>query len=126
MNRRDLYDPDMAALAAAWMAELRSGSADQPVSMQVTVMNFFAEPADQWVFLQAAVDLAESDDELREIAVGPFEHLLGFHGEHFIDLVEIVAAGDPKFARMITNSWRHAMSDDVWKRVQAIKEAAGG
>ena len=126
MNRRDLYDPDMAALAAAWMAELRSGSADQPVAGQVTMMNFFAPPVEQWAFLQAAVDLAESDDELLEIAVGPFEHLLGFHGEAYIGLVESVAAGNPKFARMTTNSWRHAMSDDVWRRVQAIQKKAGG
>jgi hypothetical protein len=83
VNRRDLYDPDMAALAAAWMAELRSGAADQPVAMQVTMMNFFAPPATQWEFLQAAVDLAGSDYELLEIAVGPFKHLLGFHGEAY-------------------------------------------
>ena len=126
MNRRDLYDPDMAALAAAWMAELRIGSDEAPVAMQVTMMNFLAPPADQWAFLLAAVDLAESDDELCEIAVGPFEHLLGFHGEAYIDLVESVAAGDPKFARMTKDSWRHLMSDDVWRRVQAIQKKAGG
>ncbi len=115
----------MAALAALWLEEIRSGRepADDDARMAVVLMNFTA-PADvQWKFLQAAVDLAESDDELGTIAAGPFEHLLGHHGADYIELVEARCRDDARFARMTTGAWRHMMSDDVWSRVQAIQAA---
>ncbi|HEX8257794.1 MAG TPA: hypothetical protein VF589_09175 [Allosphingosinicella sp.] len=77
----------------------------------------------QWAFLKAAVDCAETNGELRAVAAGPFEHLLGSHGEHYIAQVESRCREDGKFARMTTAAWRHRMGDDVWRRVQAIQAA---
>jgi hypothetical protein len=49
------------------------------------------------------------------------EHLLGKHGEQYIDEVERRAAADPKFARMLSGVWKYVMSDEVWARVEALK-----
>ena len=88
------------------------------------MMNFFAPADTQWAFLELAVELAENDEQMCAIAAGPFEHLLGHHGEKYIGPVEEKAARDPKFAAMIRDSWRHMMSDEVWARVQAIQAKA--
>ena len=104
---------------------MRSGSEEAPVAVEVTLMNFFAAPAQQWEFLEKAVELAENHAQLVAIAAGPFEHLLGHHGDEYIGLVEEKATSDPKFAAMIRDSWRYMMSDEVWARVQAIQARVG-
>jgi hypothetical protein len=48
-----------------------------------------------------------SDEKLGHIAAGPVEHLLGKHGEQYIENVEQRAEADPKF--------------EVWARVEALK-----
>jgi hypothetical protein len=69
------------------------------------------------------VDGADTDNELYAVAAGPFEHLLGTHGEHYIALVECRCHDDAKFARMTTAAYQHLMSEEVWSRVQAIQAA---
>ena len=128
--------------ARAWLAELRDSPVDPgtdlpqmavlmsyaaeldpewDLSMMVVMMNFTAAADDQWQFIRGAVAYAGSDDELGQIAAGPLEHLLGWHGEKFITQVEQQAGADPKFARMLTGAWKYRMSDEVWARVQAIQ-----
>jgi hypothetical protein len=115
---------DVAGFAADWLQEIRSGLevSDGFVS-KVVLMGVTAPPGIKWTFLQAAVDRAGTDDELRSIAAGPFENLLGHHGEQYIDLVEAHCRENVKFARMTTAAWRHMMSDDVWTRVETIQSA---
>ena len=124
---------DWDAFAKAWLAELRMDSSPPEsddesdeddwasVGEAVTFMNFTAGPDQQWQFICSAVAQADSDDELGHIAAGPVEHLLGWHGEGFIARVEAQAAGDGKFARMLTGVWKHTMTDEVWARVQAVQ-----
>lgn len=54
------------------------------------------------LFIQAAVEQARSDDELGAIAAGPLEHLLGHHGDRYIDAVEQLASISTPFARILT------------------------
>jgi hypothetical protein len=49
------------------------------------------------------------------------EHLLGKHGERYIEKVEQRAEVDPMFARMLVGVWKYMMTDEVWARVQALK-----
>jgi len=122
------WPEDLDAFARSWMAELRTGSEPRlgDFGDKVVTMNFLAPPETQWRFLLAAVAAAEAEDELIAIAAGPFEHLLGFHGEAYIEAVEARSQADPKFAHMTLGSWRHRMSDEVWARVQAIQASAAG
>jgi len=106
-----------------WLAEIRGGLSgdDAEAGQAVVSMNFTASAELQWRFILKAVALAESDDELSHIAAGPVEHLLGWHGEDYIDPVERQAAADPKFARAMTGVWRYKMSDEIWSRVERLK-----
>jgi hypothetical protein len=92
----------------------------RPVGQSVVMMNFTARPEHQWQFILAAIAHA-SDDELGHIAAGPMEHLLGKHGDKYIEKVEQRAEADPRFARMLAGVWKYMMSDDLWTRVEALK-----
>jgi hypothetical protein len=111
--------------ALEWLEELRDDDRgkDSRVGQAVVGMNFTARPEQQWTFILAAVAHA-GDEELGHIAAGPIEHLLGWHGELFIEAVERQAALDPTLARMMTKAWRYRMTDEVCSRVQAIQRAA--
>jgi len=111
------------AFAQSWIAELRGAPSDakNDVSLSVTMMGFTARPEQQWRFILAAVAHA-SEDEFGDIGAGPVEHLLGWHGEEYIGPVERQAESDPKFARMLAGVWKYMMSDEVWARVEALKE----
>lgn len=122
----DLSDEDWTGFAHAWVEQLRFGvrEGQDDYGQSVVMMNFTARPEQQWQFILAAVEHAETDDELGHIAAGPIEHLLGSHGEKFIADVESLAQADEKFARALTGVWNYKMSDDVWARVQQIQSRA--
>jgi hypothetical protein len=113
---------DWDAFAQSWIAELRGAPTDSEddVGQSVTMMNFTAKPDHQWQFILAAITHA-SDEELGHIAAGPVEHLLGKHGDKYIDRVEGSAEADPKFARMLSGVWKYMMTEEVWARVEALK-----
>ena len=119
-NQLDVSDWD--AFAQSWIAELRGIPSDSEanVCQSVVMMNFTARPEHQWQFILAAIAHA-SDDELGHIAAGPMEHLLGKHGDKYIEKVEQRAEADPRFARMLAGVWKYMMSDHVWARVEALK-----
>lgn len=114
---------DMPALAAQWIAELRANlpMTDKDIETTVTLMNFTASADVQWAFLVAAVEAAESEDEFCAVAAGPFEHLLGHHGDAYIDEVERRCREEPKWKQVVADSWRYMMSDSIWARVQALQ-----
>lgn len=106
------------------MNELRACVPDdqRTIGESVVLMNFTAAADQQWQFILAAVEHAQADEELAHIAAGPMEHLLGKHGVTYIDEIEHRAATDPKFARMLKGVARYRMSEEVWARVQALKQ----
>jgi hypothetical protein len=118
-----LEPSDWEAFARKWLAELRGTpeDAESDVGQSVVMMNFTATPEQQWQFIQAAVSQARSDDELGHVAAGPMEHLMGWHGGDYIDAVEVQAAADPVFARMLGGVRKYRMKDEVWQRVQKLK-----
>ena len=64
--------------------------------------------------------LDSSEKILANIAAGPLEDLLVYHGEKFIDRVEEAAQSDPVFKKMLGAVWQNAIPDDVWNRVKAV------
>lgn len=116
-------DVDLERLARDWLSDIRDsldGATDSGTA--VVDMNYSAPSDVQWRFILIAVSLAESDEELAHIAAGPIEHLLGWHGETFIDVVEKEATSNAKFARALTGVWQYMMPDEVWSRVQRLQE----
>ena len=122
-ERWDQLSPsDWDAFAQSWIAELRGARSDpdDDVGQSVVMMNFTGRPEHQWQFILAAIAHA-SEEELGHIAAGPVEHLLGKHGDKYIDEVERRTESDPKFARMMSGVWKYMMTDEVWARVEALK-----
>jgi hypothetical protein len=121
-----LTDADWSKFARIWVEQLRSGvhEGERDYGDTVVMMNFTARPEQQWKFLLAAVAHTQTDDELGHIAARPMEHLLGWHGDQFIDDFELHAATNPKFARAMTGMYQYKMSDAIWVRVRAIQERA--
>ena len=119
---KQVSETDLATLANHWLADIRNKRADESEAGDAVVsMNFSASPETQWHFILLAVELSESDDELSHVAAGPIEHLLGWHGEQYIALVENEVQSNPKFARALTGVWQYEMSDDVWSRLQTVQ-----
>lgn len=111
-------------LAEDWLTMLREDKADKEPELDqyIVFMNFTAPPDVQWEFVLLTVSLAKTDEELGHIAAGPIEHLLGWHGEEYIEMVEAQATIDPKFARTLTGVWQYRMSDEIWLRVKVLQE----
>ena len=89
----------------------------------------FSEPVDDaredpekaWEYILFAVDDPRfSPGHLRTLAAGALEDLLSFHGPGFIDRVEQRARMDPRFAHMLGGVWQFQMTEDIWRRVQAV------
>jgi hypothetical protein len=116
---------DWAAFARSWLSELRGEPNERTddYGQKVVLMNFTATAEQQWAFIQAAVELARSDDELGAIAAGPLEHLLGHHGDQYIGFAENLASASTAFARTLTGMNQYMMSESTWARVQKMQQA---
>lgn len=117
-----LSDSDWDRFAACWIAQLQAGDDyDGPDYYDsVVFMNFTSTPEQQWLFIEASMRHA-TPNEYGHIAAGPIEHLLGFHGEQTIELVERRALADPGFRDMLSTVRKHLMSDEVWDRLKASR-----
>lgn len=124
-----ISDETWKTFARDWLAELALES-DQKTEDdwrgRVVMMNFAARAGAQWNFILAAMEAARTADERGQIAAGPVEHLLWKHGEEFIGPLEQLSAEKADWAEMMAGVWRHGFSDDVWERVQAIKDRQAG
>lgn len=71
--------------------------------------------------------LAADDSDVIEanLAAGPLEDLLGYHGPAYIDRIEGEAARNPRFRHLLGGVWQNAMTDEVWVRVQACWDRRG-
>lgn len=129
----DLTPAQWDSFARAWIEKLREShdeatkapSEDEwDVGDSVVQMNFTAPSECQWLFILSALKYADSDDELSHLAAGPVEHLLGWHGVQYIEIVEREAEHNPKFAKMLTGVWKYTMNNEVWQRVQTLQARA--
>jgi hypothetical protein len=82
-------------------------------------------PERAWQFICLAVDSPRCAPHFGVLAAGALEDLLSWHGEAFIERVEIQARESAAFARLLGGVWRFEMSDDVWQRVQQVWDRRG-
>ena len=80
------------------------------------------EPWDAWALISAIHLRDQSNAVSQSLCTGPLENLLSRHGPELIDTVAAFARKNPSFAMLLRGVWRHAMTDEVWDRVQAIRE----
>lgn len=75
-----------------------------------------------WSLIKELIARAPSEASLRFFAASPLEDLLSKDGELFIERVEDLASCDPKFLHAVATLRRLGMSDEVWRRVQALAQ----
>jgi|tagenome__1003787_1003787.scaffolds.fasta_scaffold20436760_1 hypothetical protein len=134
----NLTDAQWDAFAKAWNAELRGEVPAAPLpalpwllddppknaSGYVVPMNFTASPEAQWKFIVAAF-ASGNESTHGHLAAGPVEHLLGNHGDRYIESFEKMAADDPRFAKMLIGCNKYRMSDEVWRRLCIARGGVG-
>lgn len=77
-------------------------------------------PERAWGFILLALETPICATHLGEVAAGPLEELLSFHGSEFIERIEAEARVNPKFAHVLGGVWKYQMTDDIWARVQQV------
>ena len=134
----NVTDAEWDAFASAWNFELLGELPTSPLpalpwllddppseaSEYVVPMNFTASPEAQWKFIVAAF-LSGNKRTHAHLAAGPVEHLLGNHGDRYIDPIENMAADDPRFAKMLNGCNQYQMSGEVWRRLCIARERVG-
>ena len=106
---------------AEWAMSHRESDAENPFGVAFFELGWLVEhePETAWnVILQIAA-LPSAQPCLGNLAAGPVEDLLSYHGSNFIDRIELQAASNPTFASLLGGVWQHTMSNEIWRRVQA-------
>jgi hypothetical protein len=95
---------DIPALAAAY---LRRGDHRHEEAERELHWMLMEEPDDAWEFIQAAIDAAQTVDDLGYIGAGPIEDLLRYWGGRFNDDLIAGAQSDARWgyaARMLRDT----------------------
>ncbi len=65
--------------------------------------------------------LDSKDEEIDLLGAGPLEDFLNHFGPQYIDVIETLAAKNPRFKTVLKGVWQTAEVDpEVWKRVEKI------
>jgi hypothetical protein len=65
--------------------------------------------------------LDSKDEEIGRLGAGPLEDFLNVHGRTYIDVIEQLAAKNPRFITVLKGVWQTTeMDPGVWKRVERI------
>lgn len=78
------------------------------------------DPETCWLVIDKIRCLDSSDAVISNLAAGPLEDLLVFHGAKFIDRVEAVANSDPVFKKLLAAVWKNEIDDAVWTRMRKV------
>jgi hypothetical protein len=82
------------------------------------------EPAATLDFILEVLKRNPQPRVLANLAAGPLEDLLVYHGPAVIERVEALAAEDTAVSQLLSGVWRNAIREDVWQRIQAMRPSA--
>jgi hypothetical protein len=77
------------------------------------------DPALGWDVILQIVSESNNESVLGNLAAGPLEDLIAWHGAKFIERVEAQARRDNRFREVLAGVWQNETPHDVWARVQA-------
>ncbi len=83
------------------------------------------DPERAWEAIFAILAEPRAAPHLDVLAAGPLEELLSYHGETFIERVELAATSNPSFATLLSGAGQFEMSNAIWNRVQAAWNPRG-
>ena len=112
---------------AAWTTDPKNEGQDNPDLVGFDEFDWVVRehPEHAWQAILATVSDPRAKPHIGTLAAGPMEDLLSFHGEAFIDRIEATALSNPNFAWMLGGVWQFKMSEEVWRRVQAVWDRRG-
>ena len=117
-----MTDPELDRVIDAWIAAMDAGPGSDTYTANWwavdEVMGF--GPEQTWVFVLSVNRLEVSSRVTANLAAGPLEDLLVYHGSSYIDRVEAEAMKNERFRSLLGGVWRRDMRDDVWQRVQKL------
>ena len=80
------------------------------------------KPWEAWTVI-VAIHMRDQSRIINEsLCNGPIENLLSAHGEQLIDTIATYARKNPSFVTLLKSIWRGAIPDEVWLRVQEIRD----
>lgn len=127
-NDRFMNPEDMKHLVETWIEHHRVGRARGKIPDET----FWAwnrlyeitldEPELAWEMILQILATDQTDVTIENLAAGPLEDFLVYHGKAYIDRIERQARIDPAFNELLGGVWRNAISPEVWSRVQKIRK----
>jgi hypothetical protein len=121
-------EPDLTQIAQSWVrmqrAERNSPAYEAEFWSFEAIWEFCRNrPEDAW---KAIVEIYGSEPEdivLANLAAGPVEDLLVYHGSVALPWMAACCAAQPGFAKVLQMVWRNAMPDEVWDGLKRLIEA---
>lgn len=80
-------------------------------------------PRDALDLINYVVNSTDDEFLLANLAAGPVEELLCFHGQLLIEEIERTASTSYKFRSLLRNVWKNEINEQVWERVQRAAKA---
>lgn len=78
-------------------------------------------PFDAWECIKDIFDQTSSESVLKNLAAGPLEELLFYHGASIIDELEILSRQNPLFAKLVKGVWSGEMPINIQAKVNEIQ-----
>jgi uncharacterized protein (DUF736 family) len=82
-------------------------------------------PHKAWRVILLIWSMDQSIKTIQRLSAGEIEDLLVRNGIEMIPLVETEARRDPSFANLLGGVWKNRMADEVWSRLQAVRDRRG-
>lgn len=77
-------------------------------------------PEVAWDVITEIRRLGGSDQLLSNLAAGPLEDFLVYHGEACINLIEAACKSDDQLRKLLGATWQNGMPDSLWSRIRAL------
>ena len=118
-----------AELVAAYIARYEGMYSKQENIFEKNEINYWAyekmcqlvknSPTKALEVIAKVLHSTEDEFVLSNLAAGPLEDLLRIHGASVLDNLEIYARQDNRFRNLLTQVDK-VVSDDIWKRIEAL------
>jgi CO dehydrogenase/acetyl-CoA synthase beta subunit len=116
----------LETLASEWLTNLgkKNGfpnSDDSLIAFDKINEIVMTDPDKAWEFILVAIKMyQDNDDYTGQIAAGPLEDALGYHGEKLIDRIENEAKTNKTLVNMLRGIYQFKTNQEIWTRVQNI------
>ncbi|HZM36949.1 MAG TPA: hypothetical protein VFC18_21000 [Burkholderiales bacterium] len=107
-----------------WRQQLETGQFPDSEASSIVDELIRDDPDSGWATILAVlerIDAQPSSRLFQVLAAGPLEDLLARHGDAFVERIESEARVNERFKLLLGGVWQNAMSEHVWRRVQACR-----